>query len=102
MFLTFPVRLGQGMNKSQSTQKQIREFVVPIAERRGVRSFSDEESLIEAGIIGSLAVFRLVSFLEETFSVSIADDEIVMENFDSVEKINRFVLSKLRRQLLDT
>jgi acyl carrier protein len=84
------------MNESRSTHERIREFVVPIAQRMGVQSFSDEESLINSGIIGSLAVFRLVSFLEETFSVSIADEDIVAENFDSIDKISRFLMSKLR------
>jgi acyl carrier protein len=85
------------MDESQFTYEQIREFVLPIAQRMGIHSFSDEESLIHSGIIGSLAVFRLVSFLEETFSVTIADEEIVAENFDSIDKINCFVMSKLRR-----
>jgi len=84
------------MNESQSTHEQIREFVAPIAQRMGVHRFSDEESLINSGIMGSLEFFRLVSFLEETFSVAIADEEIVAENFDSIDKINCFVMSKLR------
>jgi len=84
------------MNESKSTHEQIREFVMPIAQRMGVHRFSDEESLINGGIMGSLEVFRLVSFLEETFCVSIADEDIVAENFDSIDKINCFVMSKLR------
>ena len=86
---------GSGeMNESQSAHEQIREFVMPIAQRMGVHRFSDEESLINSGIMGSLELFRLVSFLEETFSVTIADEEIVAENFDSIDKINCFVMSK--------
>jgi acyl carrier protein len=84
------------MNESQSTHEQIREFVMPIAQRMGVHWFSDEESLINSGMMGSLEVFRLVSFLEQTFSVTIADEEIAAENFDSIDKINCFVMSKLR------
>ncbi len=83
------------MNESRSTQEQIREFVMPMAENKGVRSFSDKESLTDAGIVDSLAVFRLVSFLEQTFSVSITDEDIVIENFDSIDNINRFLMSKL-------
>ena len=83
------------MNEARSTLEQIREFVMPMAENMGVRSLSDEDSLTDAGIVDSLAVFRLVSFLEETFSVSIADEDIVIENFDSIDKINRLLTSKL-------
>lgn len=83
------------MNEAGSTLEQIREFVKPMAENMGVRSLSDEESLTDAGIIDSLAIFRLVSFMEETFSVSIADEDIVIENFDTINKINRLLSSKL-------
>jgi acyl carrier protein len=83
------------MNEAGSTLEQIREFVRPMAENMGVRSLSDEESLTDAGIIDSLAIFRLVSFMEETFSVSIADEDIVIENFDSIDKINRLLSSKI-------
>jgi acyl carrier protein len=83
------------MNEPRSTQEQIREFVMRMAENKGVRSFSDKESLTDAGIVDSLAVFRLISFLEQTFSMGIADEDIVIENFDSIDNINRFLMSKL-------
>jgi acyl carrier protein len=83
------------MNEALSTRDQIRAFVMPMAEMVGVGSFSDEESLTAAGIVDSFALFRLVSFLEETFSVSISDDEIAIENFDSIDRIHRLLTSKL-------
>jgi acyl carrier protein len=83
------------MNDALSARDQIRAFVMPMAEVVGVGSFSDEESLTSAGIVGSFAVFRLVSFLEETFSVSITDDEIAIENFDSIARIHRLLMAKL-------
>jgi len=84
------------MIDSKLLKSQVREFVSPIAERVGVRSFSDDESLTAAGILSSLAIFRTVAFLEETFSVTIADEDIVMENFDSIDKITLLVTSKAR------
>ncbi len=66
-----------------------------VAEQVGIRTFSNDESLIATGILSSLAVFRIVTFLEEAFSVSIADEEIVTENFDSIDKISQLVMSKI-------
>ena len=83
------------MNQPGPARERIREFVTPIAHRVGVGSFSDEQPLITGGIIGSVGVFRLVSFLEETFSVRIDDQEIVVENLDSIDKISRFLVAKL-------
>jgi acyl carrier protein len=83
------------MPETQSTKDQIRQWVQETAERKGIGAVSDEESLTENGVIDSLAIFRLVSFLEETFGVRIADEEIVNDNFKSVIDIDRLVQSKL-------
>lgn len=54
----------------------------------------DDASLIENEIIDSTAVLELVAFIEEKFAVTIADEEIVPANLDSVEAIARFVGTK--------
>ena len=83
------------MQDTQSTKEQIRQWVQETAERKGIGAVTDEESLTENGVIDSLAIFRLVSFLEDTFGVRIADEEIVNDNFKSVVDIDRLVQSKL-------
>lgn len=79
-----------------SIKEQIRQFVLETAQRKGVTELADDESLTESGVIDSLAIFRLVAFLEDTFSVRIADEEILHENFQSIEGIERFVIAKYR------
>jgi acyl carrier protein len=54
----------------------------------------DDASLIENEIIDSTAVLELVAFIEENFAITVADEEIVPANLDSVEAIARFVGSK--------
>ena len=83
------------MQETQSTKDQIRQWVQETAERKGLGTVTDEESLTENGVIDSLAIFRLVSFLEDTFGVRIADEEIINDNFKSVDDIDRMVQSKL-------
>jgi acyl carrier protein len=78
-----------------SVKDQIRQWVAETAERKGVEFSSDDESLTTSGVIDSLAIFRLVSFLEETFQLRVADEEIVNDNFNSVNQIERFVTGKL-------
>lgn len=77
---------------------QIREFVLENARSKGVNEVSDAESLMESGIIDSLGIFRLVAFLEDTFRVRISDDEIIHENFQSINEIERFVSGKLAKK----
>jgi len=81
----------------QSTKDQIREFVKEAAQRKGVTDVTDTLSLVQSGVIDSLGIFRLVSFLEENCKVRIADEEIVGENFETIDDIERFVTTKLSK-----
>jgi acyl carrier protein len=58
----------------------------------------DKSSLIENEILDSTGVLELVAFIEDTYDFTIADDEIVPANLDSVVKIAGFVMSKTMRQ----
>ena len=78
-----------------SVKEEIREFVLENARSKGINEVSDDQSLMVSGIIDSLAIFRLVAFLEDSFRVRIGDDEIVPENFQSVNDIESFVSGKL-------
>jgi acyl carrier protein len=52
-------------------------------------------SFLEAGIIDSTGVLELVQFLEETWSFSVKDEEMVPENLDSLARLVAFVNKKL-------
>lgn len=82
----------------EEIKEKVREFVLDAAQRKGLDSVTDEESLTENGVIDSLAIFRLVSFLEDNFGVRIADEEIVNDNFRSVNAIENFVADKLSKK----
>jgi len=86
---------GLTNSSSSAIKDQIREFVREnLASVKGISSFTDEESLTENGIIDSLGIFRLVSFLEDTFGVRLGDEEITAENLKSIDIIEQFVVSK--------
>jgi len=53
-----------------------------------------DESFLERGLIDSTGMLEVILFLEETFGVKVADDEMIPENLDSVSKIAGFVQSK--------
>jgi len=58
--------------------------------------YSDETSFLENGIVDSTSVLELVAFIEEQFSISIKDSEVIPENFDSISFLSRFIKSKVR------
>jgi acyl carrier protein len=86
------------IEQSASAKDQIREFILKdLASAKGVSSFSDQESLMESGVIDSLGIFRLVAFLEETFRVRIGDEEITHDNLKSVDSIEQLVSAKIKK-----
>ena len=72
----------------------VREFLqehVPGGQARGIPS---HESLLDSGILDSATILELVSFLEERYSLTISDEELVPENFETIDAIAGIVASK--------
>lgn len=61
---------------------------------RSMSSLMDTDPLLEKGILDSTGVLELVGFIEETFSFSVEDEELVPGNLGSVENIVRYVERK--------
>ncbi len=57
-------------------------------------ALEDDASLLEQGVIDSTGVLELVEWIEATFSVKIADDELIPENLDSVNRLEQFISRK--------
>jgi acyl carrier protein len=58
---------------------------------KNVSDLEVTDNLIESGVIDSLGIQLLVAYLEKNFSVSIADADLVPENFETVNAIWSFV-----------
>ena len=54
---------------------------------------TDDTDLIE-GILDSLGIFVLISFLEERFGVEVEADEVTLDNFRTVRTVADLVRSK--------
>jgi len=76
---------------------QIREFILEKFPQARKQQFSDTDTLVETGILDSLGVLDLVSFIEQKFSVGMTDDELVPENFQTIERIAAFIARKKNR-----
>ena len=61
----------------------------------GDRRVEPTESLIGSGVVDSTGILEIITFLEDRFEVSFNDAELVADNFNTVERMVSFVLSKL-------
>lgn len=84
----------------ESTRQAVRDFVMESAQTKGVLAVTDEESLVENGVMDSLEFFRLVGFLEDNLEIVVADKDVQLENFQSIAAILRYVESKLNVSVL--
>jgi acyl carrier protein len=74
----------------RSIQKELRQFIASELGR-DVSGVADADSLLEAGVIDSMGVLELVSFIEKQYRIAVAEDEMMPENFDSVDAIAAFI-----------
>lgn len=63
--------------------------------RSGSPALSETDSLMERGLLDSMGVLEMVTFLESRFAIQIPDDEVLPQNLDSVGRLTEFVRSKL-------
>lgn len=62
--------------------RQILQFIhEELLNGSGPVTLQAETDLLASGVVDSLGVMRLVAFLENTFAVTIAHEDVTMENF---------------------
>jgi acyl carrier protein len=55
------------------------------------RNIQMDDDLLSAGIIDSLGVLQLVAFIEEQFDIQMPDEDVVLENFQSVNSLANYL-----------
>ena len=77
------------------TKQMIRDYILnELVQDKQHADLSDSDQLIENGVIDSLGIIKLIGFLEDNLSIQVGDDELIPENFASVETISALVDSK--------
>ena len=73
----------------------IMEFIKnQLVREKPMKNIGRGDDLIESGIIDSLGILKLLEFLESKFSIHISDEELIPENFESIESIESFISRK--------
>jgi acyl carrier protein len=75
-------------------KENVRQFIIKNFYVPDPAKLTDEVSFLDSGIIDSTSVLELTAFLEETFSIKIADDELLPENLDSLASVAGFITRK--------
>ena len=75
------------MNNTTETIKAfiVKEFL------HGNTNQSLDGNLVHAGIIDSLGILTLINFLEQQFKADIQPEDVVLENFETIQTIANLV-----------
>ena len=83
------------MKTTQEILVSIERFIhdqFPLARQRQIGRHT---SLIENGIVDSLGILEIVTYIESEFQTTLSDDEMLSEHFDSIESLAAFVTAKV-------
>jgi acyl carrier protein len=76
-----------------SHHDDIRTFLAGELGRR-LDGVSNSDSLLESGVLDSLAVMKLAAFLEGRYGITIGEDDLMPEYFDTIDAVAELVASK--------
>ena len=77
-----------------TTETQVRDFIAATFPSDDGSEHPADASLLEGGVIDSIGVLTLVTWIEEAFGFTVEDDEVLPENLDSIASIVAYVERK--------
>ena len=81
-----------------NAERKVFEFIIENFLFGDQNAFNSNTSFLEENIIDSIGFMELVSFLEDTFEITINDDELIAENLDTITNITKFLEYKKNNQ----
>lgn len=74
---------------------KLRNFLLdkfPLARRHGL---GDETMLLETGILDSLGVLEIVTYIEAEYQITLSDEDLVPDNFQTLSRLALFLDGKI-------
>lgn len=78
-------------NVSQLLQQHILSEYLPGEEPENLQN---DTPLVTSGVLDSISTLKLISFIEQEFSIQIKAHETGVENFDTIERIAALIERK--------
>ena len=77
--------------KMETVTDRIRDHLAEHFPAARTRRLDLDESLLTNGILDSLGVLDVVAFLESEFKITVTDEDLLPENFESLGRLTAFV-----------
>jgi len=82
------------MNVDTDLKSKIKDYIIE-STLDDVEKINDNTLIFEEGILDSMGLLFLIEFLKDEFNIETNDEELVVENFQSINSILNFVEQKI-------
>jgi acyl carrier protein len=80
----------------ETVREQVRDFIkMNFLYDGDISNLDDAESFLAAGIVDTTGVLELVLFVEDAYGLTVEQDDLLPENFDSVNNLTRYIIRML-------
>lgn len=76
-------------------ERHLRDYIVNVRLGGDGSSLEPTSPLLAWGVLDSLSVVDLVTFIEEQFHVTVPADEVTAQNLENLEAIRALVLRRI-------
>jgi acyl carrier protein len=74
-----------------STSAVLAEYITRELGKGRTTTVGLDDDLLGSGVIDSLGILQLVAFVEDQFGIQIPDEDVVLENFQSVAALTNYL-----------
>lgn len=79
-----------------NTRTVLEQYIInELLMGKGQGEIGPNTSLISSGILDSLSLIRLINFVEDHFNLVVEDEEVVPDNFETINALGALISTKL-------
>jgi methoxymalonate biosynthesis acyl carrier protein len=75
----------------EQAKEKLRAF---LGRHIGGRALGDEEQIFAAGFVNSMFAMQIVLFLEKSFQIAIANEDLELKNFQTINAMAELIARK--------
>lgn len=74
---------------------EITRFIINNFPSALEKDVNEDTDLLNEGVVDSLGLLTIISYVEELTNTAVADEDVTPENFGTIRSLNEFVLRSL-------
>jgi acyl carrier protein len=91
------------MMTNEETRQTLRDFIVSnFLPGEDPATLADSTLLVTSGVITSLSLLELATFIEEEFSLTLGDDDVTADRMDSIDLLVELIHERGRTNPAET